>query len=149
MKMSYDSDKLLDPWKVGGKESAKRFAAYFNRPWGGRLYILDKCATLSDAAGNLSNDDEKEYFGELTGVSPQSEIFEIATIIGERFHQWKAYEEELPYDWLALCFLATVSDAESERMFEAGKIAKEGGFDSAIQALLEMRLARQKEEGAL
>src|SRR4051812_7108351 len=98
--MNNNSDELLDPWEVGGMESAKRFAAYFNRSWGGRLYILDKCGSVSDASGNLSNDDEKEHFGELTGVPPQSVIFETATTIGERFHEWEGYKEELPYDWL-------------------------------------------------
>jgi hypothetical protein len=73
----------------------------------------------------------------------------MATIIGERFHEWEGFREEVPYDWLALCFLATVSNAESESMLEAGKLAKQGGYDEAIQALLEIRRARKKKEGVL
>ena len=147
--MSYDSDKLLDPWEIGGKESAKRFAAYFNRQWGGRLYILDKCATLSDAAGNLNNDEEKEYFGELTGVPPQSVFFETATIIGERFHEWEGYKEEVPYDWLALCFLATVSNAEFESMFEAGKLAKQGGLTRQFKHCLRLDVPERRTQANL
>src|SRR4051794_400434 len=74
MKMNNNSDELLDPWEVVGMEKAKRFAAYFNRSPGGRLYILDKCASVSDASGNLRDDNDKEHFGELTGVPPQSVI---------------------------------------------------------------------------
>ena len=65
--MNNNSDELLDPWEVGGRDRAKRLAAYFNRSWGGRLYILDKCGTVSDARRKSIQRQRKGIFWRIDG----------------------------------------------------------------------------------
>ena len=118
---------------MSGKEAAERFAKCFTRDYGyGRIYRLEQCRVISDAAGHLRPD--LEYFGNLIGVPSTSADFDMACFLGNEFSEWDG--ANILSDWIALTLLAIPNENEHELIMDAGKRATEGSFQDAMRELL-------------
>jgi hypothetical protein len=130
-------DYREDPFEVNGNESAERFARRFNQDWGGRIFWLDQCCVVSDAAGHLGND--LDHFAMLIGVPATSPEFEMALFIGNRYFELDGVPAN---PWVDLALLTIPTGAEFADLIEAGHAAKYDDFSAAIRSLIPLRRDR-------